>query len=217
MVLCGTIPLVAALFLRHSGSPSPARVATKGATQAAAAPLVTEPAEEQAPAPEEVAEPAEDTTTTVPARTTRKARAVATTVRPRVTTTSTTSRPRSTTTTAPPTPTTVAKPATTTTSKPPAVAKPSATTPVAGPAPSTSHQQTGVASWYDTFAGTCAHVALPRGTIIKVTRLLTGASTTCRVADYGPTIPGRVIDLSKDVFAKLADPSVGVIEVRIEW
>lgn len=76
----------------------------------------------------------------------------------------------------------------------------------------------GVASWFDAPAGTCAHRDLPLGTLVTVTRTATGASTTCRVSDRGPSLAtNRLIDLSQDTFAKLASPDAGVIEVRIEW
>jgi hypothetical protein len=76
----------------------------------------------------------------------------------------------------------------------------------------------GVASWFDAPAGTCAHRDLPLGTIVKVTRTSTGASTTCRVADRGPSLAtNRVIDLSQDTFQKLASTDAGLIEVKIEW
>jgi len=79
------------------------------------------------------------------------------------------------------------------------------------------HRQAGVASWYDYTKGTCAHRTIPKGTIVTVTRPATGASTTCRVADWGPGDTGRIIDLSGDVFAKLADKATGLIDVRISW
>ena len=75
----------------------------------------------------------------------------------------------------------------------------------------------GQASWFDAPEGTCAHQTLPFGTVIKVTRVFDGASTTCRVDDRGPFITGRVIDLSYDTFEELAHPGSGVIEVLIEW
>jgi rare lipoprotein A (peptidoglycan hydrolase) len=37
------------------------------------------------------------------------------------------------------------------------------------------------------------------------------------VADREARTPGRVIDLSQAVFSQLASPSVGVIEVRLDW
>jgi hypothetical protein len=75
----------------------------------------------------------------------------------------------------------------------------------------------GEASWFDAPDGTCAHQTLPFGTVVTVTRVSDGASTTCLVDDRGPFITGRVIDLSYDVFEQLAHPGAGVIEVVIEW
>ena len=106
------------------------------------------------------------------------------------------------------------KPTTTTTAKP----RPTTTTTAPPPPPSQpSNSQTGKASWYDHEAGTCAHRTLPFGTILKVTNLGNGKSTTCRVADRGPFIEGRVVDLERSVFSQIASTSQGVIDVRIEW
>jgi rare lipoprotein A len=78
--------------------------------------------------------------------------------------------------------------------------------------------QEGDASYYENAAaGTCAHRTAPMGTILKVTNLANGKSTTCRVADRGPYIAGRVVDLSKPTFAEIAPISAGVIKVRVEW
>lgn len=120
------------------------------------------------------------------------------------------------------TPTTVAHRSTTTTAPhraaPAPAAKPApAPSPAPQPAPSTSQSQQGDASWYDAPAGSCAHRTLPIGTIVKVTDLANGRSTTCRVSDRGPYGGGRIIDLSRSTFSQLADPSEGVIQVRIEW
>jgi rare lipoprotein A (peptidoglycan hydrolase) len=76
----------------------------------------------------------------------------------------------------------------------------------------------GLASWFYAPAGTCAHRDLPLGTVVKVIRISTGVSTSCRVNDRGPTLATkRVIDLSQDTFEKLASKDAGVIDVRIEW
>ena len=107
-------------------------------------------------------------------------------------------RPTTTTTSPPPPPPTTAPPTTDTTAPP-------------------RNSQTGGASWYDAPAGTCAHRSLPFGTIVTVTNQSSGASTTCRVADRGPYVAGRIIDLSRDTFARIASTSSGVIEVRITW
>jgi LysM repeat protein len=63
----------------------------------------------------------------------------------------------------------------------------------------------------------CAHKTLPRGTVVTITNLDNGKSTTCVVRDRGPFYPGRIIDLDTEVFAELANPSIGVIPVRITW
>lgn len=75
----------------------------------------------------------------------------------------------------------------------------------------------GKASWYSGPAGTCAHRTLPFGTQVSVTNVANGRSVVCRVADRGPFVDGRVIDLSHDVFSQIANPGVGVISVRLSW
>jgi uncharacterized protein YabE (DUF348 family) len=76
--------------------------------------------------------------------------------------------------------------------------------------------EAGRASWYRTGEGTVAHRTLPFGTRIRVVRIDTGASTIARVADRGPFIAGRVVDLSTDVFRRLAPLGMGTISVRVE-
>ncbi len=80
-----------------------------------------------------------------------------------------------------------------------------------------TNSESGVASWYGAPAGTCAHKTLPFGTMVKVTRVSTGATVTCRVADRGPFGPGRVIDLSDDMFEGIASLGTGLTEVKLEW
>src|SRR2546423_13378331 len=89
--------------------------------------------------------------------------------------------------------------------------------PAADGAALTGNHQTGKASWYDTSPGPCARTTASRGTTVYVTNLDTGVSTTCRVADYGPQVPGRVIDLSRTTFSELADPRQGVVPVSVDW
>src|SRR5436305_11800381 len=85
------------------------------------------------------------------------------------------------------------------------------------PAPSGGRSQEGGASWYHYKPGTCAHRTLPKGTVVKVTNLAGGQSTTCTVADRGPFVAGRIIDLDRSVFLAIASGSQGVAQVRIEW
>jgi len=109
--------------------------------------------------------------------------------------------------------------ATTTTTRP--KPKPTTTTTTAKPKPTTTtappHQQSGEASYYQTYNGTCAHKTLPKGTIVTVTNLANGLSVTCRVADRGPYVGGRIIDLDKETFERLSPPATGIIDVRITW
>ena len=118
---------------------------------------------------------------------------------PATTTTATTAttRPKARGVSAPTTTTTTA-PKTTTTTTPP-------------------NSQTGGASWYDYNPGECAHKTIPKGTVVTVTNLATGAHTTCVVTDRGPYDGDRIIDLDKGTFAQIADPGQGVIQVRITW
>lgn len=76
---------------------------------------------------------------------------------------------------------------------------------------------TGAASWYQTYDGTCAHRSLAKGTTVRVVNVLNGKVAKCRVADRGPYLDGRIIDLDLEIFEQLADSWRGVIEVRISW
>lgn len=80
------------------------------------------------------------------------------------------------------------------------------------------NRQEGGASWYRYKAGTCAHRTIRKGTVVKVTNVATGQTATCTVADRGPFIAGRIIDLDRSVFLAIAQsPGQGVVRVRIEW
>ena len=92
-------------------------------------------------------------------------------------------------------------------------------------------EQIGVASWYgpgfhgnktasgevfDMHARTAAHRTLPFGTLVRVTRLDTGASTVVRINDRGPTKRDRVIDLSNGAAQDLSLVKDGLARVRID-
>ena len=53
--------------------------------------------------------------------------------------------------------------------------------------------------------------------MLTVTNLNNGASITCEVGDRGPYVEGRILDLSKYAFSRLANPSTGLIWVKITW
>lgn len=97
------------------------------------------------------------------------------------------------------------------------VAEPAPVEAAPAPAPAPRHQQRGLASWFDAPRGTCAHRTIPKGTIVTVARADGGATTTCRVADRGPSDQSRVIDLSRDTFAKLAGAEKGLLQVQLRW
>ena len=99
----------------------------------------------------------------------------------------------------------------------PAVPVPITAPPPPPPPPRPKATETGIATWYQITDGTCAHVTLPFGTVVTVTNLGNGVSTTCTVADRGPFGEGRVIDLDLETFAKLVDPSAGTAPVKLEW
>ena len=63
---------------------------------------------------------------------------------------------------------------------------------------------------------TAAHRKLPFGTKIRVTNVNNGKSVIVRVNDRGPYTKGRVIDLSKEAFSKIASISAGVTRVKLE-
>jgi rare lipoprotein A (peptidoglycan hydrolase) len=77
--------------------------------------------------------------------------------------------------------------------------------------------QTGKASWYEIHNGTCAHVRLPKGTLVRVVNTANAKEVTCRVADRGPFLSGRIIDLDLQSFQRIASRSEGVVDVRISW
>jgi rare lipoprotein A len=90
------------------------------------------------------------------------------------------------------------------------------TPPAAGP--STGQSETGQATWYDAPDPTmCAHKTIPMGTVLTVTDVDNGKSTTCKVGDRGPYVEGRIVDLSPETFSQLAPTSAGVINVKITW
>jgi rare lipoprotein A len=92
-------------------------------------------------------------------------------------------------------------------------------------------QQVGTASWYGgkhhgrkTANGerfnmhdmTAAHRALKMGTVLRVTNLENGRTTTVRVNDRGPYVNDRIIDLSAAAAHDLDMKQNGLARVRIE-
>jgi uncharacterized protein YabE (DUF348 family) len=78
----------------------------------------------------------------------------------------------------------------------------------------------GTATHYGTGPGpgTCAHLTLKFGTMVTLTNPATGATARCRVADRGPeSWTGHIIDLSPDVFRRLAPLHQGIVRVNLSY
>jgi rare lipoprotein A len=102
----------------------------------------------------------------------------------------------------------------------------------ATPAPEQANfVETGLASWYgselqgqqmangadfDMRSMTAAHRSLAFGTIVRVTNLENGRTIKVRIADRGPFVDGRIIDLSANAGKVLGITGQGVAKVRIE-
>jgi rare lipoprotein A len=68
---------------------------------------------------------------------------------------------------------------------------------------------------FDNMAMTAAHKTLPFGTKVLVTNTSNGRSVVVRINDRGPFIKGRIIDLSRLAFSKIAKTAQGTAPVRI--
>ena len=103
--------------------------------------------------------------------------------------------------------------------------------PVSQPASKPGAVEKGEASWYgerhqgrrtasgepyDMYRLTAAHPALPLGTRVLVTNLQNGRSVEVRVNDRGPTVAGRIIDLSYAAAQALGAVTPGTIPVSVQ-
>jgi rare lipoprotein A len=111
--------------------------------------------------------------------------------------------------------------------------------PPSQPAPETTppavenrlRSQIGIASWYgapyhnargangqiyDQDGMTAAHRTLPLGTVVRVTNLSTHQSVVVTIADRGPFVPGRILDLSRAAAVKIGVWRTGTARVRID-
>jgi rare lipoprotein A len=101
----------------------------------------------------------------------------------------------------------------------------------AGVSPNSVYRETGIASWYGrefhgriTASGevfdmnglSAAHRTLPFGTVIRVLNLDNYKSITVRVADRGPFLRNRVLELSYGAARELGFVQQGTALVRIE-
>jgi rare lipoprotein A len=92
------------------------------------------------------------------------------------------------------------------------------------------YKETGVASYYaskfqsrktasgeplDNKSMTAAHRTLPFGTEVIVKNPDTGKSVRVRINDRGPFVRGRIIDLTRAAFSRIASLDKGVVKVEI--
>jgi len=69
---------------------------------------------------------------------------------------------------------------------------------------------------YDMYKLTAAHRTLPFDTMVRVTNLSNGKSTTVRITDRGPFVDNRIIDLSQAAAREIESIGPGVVHVRLE-
>lgn len=75
----------------------------------------------------------------------------------------------------------------------------------------------GQGTWYAWKGGLfAASTTLPRGAYAKVTNTENEKSIVVQINDYGPQGKGRIIDLDKVAFEKIASLGAGVIGVKVE-
>ncbi len=78
-------------------------------------------------------------------------------------------------------------------------------------------KHTGACSWYShTGTLSAANQWLPKGSYVKVTNKANGKSVIVQINDRGPFVDGRIIDLDKVAFQKIASLGAGVIDVKME-
>ncbi len=81
----------------------------------------------------------------------------------------------------------------------------------------TGNTKKGQGTWYAFKGGLfAASTTIPRGSYAKVTNTANGKSVMVQINDYGPQGKGRIIDLDKVAFQKIASLGAGVIGVKVE-
>lgn len=68
---------------------------------------------------------------------------------------------------------------------------------------------------FNNFGLTAAHRKLPFGSKVLVTNRKNGRQVVVRINDRGPHVKGRIIDLTRRAFSKIADLRKGVADVEI--
>jgi peptidoglycan lytic transglycosylase len=76
--------------------------------------------------------------------------------------------------------------------------------------------KTASGSTFDRDLPTAAHRSLPFGTRVRVTDLATSKSVVVRITDRGPSVHGRILDLSLGAARSLGITDRGVVQIRAE-
>lgn len=69
---------------------------------------------------------------------------------------------------------------------------------------------------YDMYKFTAAHRTLPFNTMVRVTNMTNGKTTTVRITDRGPFVDNRIIDLSYAAAKQIESIGPGVVPVQLE-
>ena len=77
-------------------------------------------------------------------------------------------------------------------------------------------KQTASGERFDRYSLTAAHKTLPFGTVLRVYNLKNRSHTLVRVADRGPFVKGRIVDVSRRAAEQMKMTRAGVATVAIE-
>ena len=77
------------------------------------------------------------------------------------------------------------------------------------------HRKTASGEHLDNQSMTAAHRTLPFGTQVMVKNLANGKSVRVRINDRGPFVKGRIIDLTRTAFSRIASLDTGLAKVEI--
>lgn len=77
-------------------------------------------------------------------------------------------------------------------------------------------RRTATGKWFNPEAMTAAHKSLPFGSVVRVTRLDTGAEVEVTINDRGPYVEGRIIDVARRPAARLGLIKKGIAPCLVE-
>lgn len=97
-----------------------------------------------------------------------------------------------------------------------------------GSVDASAQTESGKVSWYNVTgkktasgktgkATTAAHKTIAFNTKVTVKNTSNGKTTTVYILDRGPYVSGRILDMSKESFSKVAKTSAGLFDGKITW